>query len=1151
MSEITFDDVCDAYRKLKSYVYYDKHTLLSLRRDIAKYEEAGNSLEEMANILQEKLKTFFESLFVKRDSKYFERDLIQLAISAIPKKYDNSDPDEGFSYLSNDHLEREYKVNRYSFYAKASVEIHLITILWLKKLGYKLEKDLGEYCYGNRLALYKGKLILGPTLYRPYVGQYSRWWKNGLHKAKEEVKSGHGVVLINLDFKDFYHSVRIDFQELGECLKIDSESEQLRWLHELFYRIHRRYGEKFEGLGYQFDPVDVEYSYSVSEENLPLPIGLLSSYILANWYLKDFDKKVFDHARPLYYGRYVDDLFFVFRHSTDATEWHYQKDTNQNTLPKKKRAKERIDDFFKLVFSKVIFPDPRSEKKKTTYRITQDGDLVKYKRICLQQDKLLFYDIFPNEAESVLDHFIREQKERSSEFRFLTDEAADSTDHLDGEAFDLSFSGTSQFSHLRSVQLNNYRLSVYLSKQIARSIRGNNKGDTILASQILRLFRGQDCLAYSFLWEKICTYFLVNGEKECLLSFFKHALEQILRIRVDEKYESNEKLDHTTTPLESMSLHHELIFQLKTAIEMAVNLHPSFLNNKLLREFHRIIDTMKISYYDTIKFYAKLPDIRARWQCELVFAHFPKSNGLTGPLFDKTIYRRSLLIRHYLVYHALINYTDCAWRKEFAVYDPEILTAFEDLTEIDLPVKAISILSPRKIKFWEACWLTLYTKMLLFQKEACLNTKRMMSDFLKAVSGHDDTSGYLEQAFQFYFDINYLHPDLHADTFKNKVRERFFASGYIDSIESEIEAPHTVSECCPPRKSDCGKNYETAEIIINNSKKGENGFHVALVNMIVNEKELLDRIDGKPTPTLTVKNLNTVLDFVERERGHCDLFILPELALPVSTVPLFIDQCVRKQFGCISGVGHWTIGKKSFNLIMSILPVRYGTIKDAVPIMRLKNHYAPLIEEEVITNHKGYVIPKPNPYRYDLIKWRSVYFAPYYCYELSDTSHRIAFTGKLDMLVAAIWNPDTQYYNSIVESTSREVHCYFIQANTAQYGDSRVTQPANFERRNLLQIKGGENIAVLTVRLDIEKLREFQMLQPSGQKEKNRDKKSFKPTPPDFNRDFVQIRINQESFSGINTINSLENDFSETTDNHFDDSINNEREIQDPEPETH
>ena len=43
-----------------------------------------------------------------------------------------------------------------------------------------------------------------------------------------------------------------------------------------------------------------------------IPIGFTSSAILANWYLANFDRDIKSKINPSYYGRYVDDILFVF-----------------------------------------------------------------------------------------------------------------------------------------------------------------------------------------------------------------------------------------------------------------------------------------------------------------------------------------------------------------------------------------------------------------------------------------------------------------------------------------------------------------------------------------------------------------------------------------------------------------------------------------------------------------------------------------------------------------------------------------------------------------------------------------------------------------------------------------------------------------------
>lgn len=122
--------------------------------------------------------------------------------------------------------------------------------------------------------------------------------------------------------------------------------------------------------------------------------------------------------------------------------------------------------------------------------------------------------------------------------------------------------------------------------------------------------------------------------------------------------------------------------------------------------------------------------------------------------------------------------------------------------------------------------------------------------------------------------------------------------------------------------------------------------------------------------------------------------------------------------------------------------------------------------------------------------------APTLTYNVGDVSirDRSIFQSYIDAVIAVEWNHDVNYYSNIIESLSRDIHCYCIQTNTSEYGDSRITKPSKTENKDILRIKGGSNATAHVGTIDLEQLREFQMKAYSGQKED----KTFKPTPPDF-----------------------------------------------------
>ena len=207
----------------------------------------------------------------------------------------------------------------------------------------------------------------------------------------------------------------------------------------------------------------------------------------------------------------------------------------------------------------------------------------------------------------------------------------------------------------------------------------------------------------------------------------------------------------------------------------------------------------------------------------------------------------------------------------------------------------------------------------------------------------------------------------------------------------------------------------------------------------------------------------------------------------------------------MTGLEHITKDSTSFNFVVSVLPFTVNGINDATVLFRLKNHYSHGEEHLIRGNHLN--VPTPEKYKYDLVNWRNVYFSTFYCFELANVEHRSLMKGKVDLLIGVEWNKDTNYFSNIVESTSRDLHCYIAQVNTSQYGDTRLTQPTDSARRDLLKLKGGINDAILVSQIDIPKLREFQRQKYTLTKGRS----EFKPLPPDFKVKFVLRRIRNEN----------------------------------------
>lgn len=236
-------------------------------------------------------------------------------------------------------------------------------------------------------------------------------------------------------------------------------------------------------------------------------------------------------------------------------------------------------------------------------------------------------------------------------------------------------------------------------------------------------------------------------------------------------------------------------------------------------------------------------------------------------------------------------------------------------------------------------------------------------------------------------------------------------------------------------------------------------------------------------------------------REKADMLVMPEACTPKEWLPTLARTCEKNHLAVVTGVEHIIEDNCVYNLTAVILPYeeKWTGQWHSVILYHSKNHFAPeekrMIESLHLRAMEGIESSEAEcDAKYELYSWNGFWFTVYCCFELTSIRDRSIFQSYIDALIAVEWNQDVNYYSNIIESLSRDIHCYCIQTNTSKYGDSRITKPSKTENKDILRIKGGSNATAHVGTIDLEQLREFQMKAYSGQKED----KTFKPTPPDF-----------------------------------------------------
>lgn len=556
--KITKDELKEAYIKYKAYVYHDT-TELFQRKKLAEFETGllsdelwfgstpyGNAFQSIDLEVDKKFDNILEWINSNHLKKEFNQFLEKIDLLFLPKKFEKVIEEENF--ISNKRIYDSYTIDRVTVFADIPVELHLVCVLWIMKYGYKLDAKLDSSCVGNRLLLNQSNnaIVKGSGLYKPYFTQYQKWRDNAVEEAQRKLYSGSKVAFINLDLKDYFYSARINFEAIEkeiwgkEGYKNDSN------IHDIFKELHKRFTDKLKETKYP--NADLENQIG---KNCILPIGIASSYVLGNFYLREFDKLIKKLIPQVYYCRYVDDILLVienpdfnFHKNEDCEsikfsfEKYLKEVTNKNesiSFSEKDLLKTEqfiLETFYPLV-RLVDYPDflksqPQSEKEK------KDETRI-FKITCIegayfQPKKTLLYYFDSKESTAVIDKLKQELEERASEFRDFPEDS-EGEESFDEQAYHLIFDGSEgKISTLKDYKENRYGLSVFLANRIFAALRRSKKVDRIEAEKLLKLFKGLNNLEHFRLWEKVFTFFLANDNHDGFVSFFKHTYGEIKKL---------------------------------------------------------------------------------------------------------------------------------------------------------------------------------------------------------------------------------------------------------------------------------------------------------------------------------------------------------------------------------------------------------------------------------------------------------------------------------------------------------------------------------------------------------------------------------------------------------------------------------------------
>ena len=299
-SEFTLVDLGMAYRKAKVDLYYSTN---SQPNKIAKYED---DLEANLQALLTKLNGVNED-WVKTEDFIGDWTLGPKSLKSpeLSKEVKNgvlfSSPAEEWKHVCKLNDGEKPKAE-FRLMAQASLDFHVLSTLWVLRVGHQYDIKLTDCAYGNRLRRGLDKKInpLSLGTFSPYLKPFRDWRDNGIGAMRVALEAGKKIVALTADVTGFYHELNPAFMQevsFNALFQLDLSLDEQK-LHRLFISALQAWAE-------------------TTPLKKGLPVGLPASAVVANIALIELDRLIERQVVPLYYGRYVDDLILVMENGSD------------------------------------------------------------------------------------------------------------------------------------------------------------------------------------------------------------------------------------------------------------------------------------------------------------------------------------------------------------------------------------------------------------------------------------------------------------------------------------------------------------------------------------------------------------------------------------------------------------------------------------------------------------------------------------------------------------------------------------------------------------------------------------------------------------------------------------------------------------------
>ena len=286
---VSVHDLVLAWRKAKVDLYYSTNPSLF---EIVEYE---SNLEDNLGWLAARINDTDEE-WVKLPGFLGSWILAPKSINKPKKDNDKqkADPDQNETSLifaapaeewdnlisSHDKVTAEFRLM-----ARCSMDFHVLSTLWMMKVGDLFDAKLGDNVYGSRLRRNRhdkiNELALGS--FKPYLKPFRDWRDGAIKAMRTALDNKKKVLALTADVSSFYHELNPGFM-----------------LDDGFHKIA---GIELDGSQTKLNRLFISALTAWAEQTplkKGLPVGLPASAVVANAALIQLDQFIAQQVVPLY-----------------------------------------------------------------------------------------------------------------------------------------------------------------------------------------------------------------------------------------------------------------------------------------------------------------------------------------------------------------------------------------------------------------------------------------------------------------------------------------------------------------------------------------------------------------------------------------------------------------------------------------------------------------------------------------------------------------------------------------------------------------------------------------------------------------------------------------------------------------------------------